>query len=494
MGVGVATGFGGVQLSKGTSYVSDGSAKVAAAFRDSADRASKLAGYYRRAEDYVFQANAATAELEGFGRQIVMSLLHEQITKHEYDQQLKRIEQHSQTAEFLAEKFTTEELYTWAHTELLSLFHDAYSFAVDVARKAEQTLKHETMRPELDSQQFVSFNHWDPGRRGLLAGERLALELKHLELAHFEQNRREYELTKHVSLARLDPLALLRLKATGACDFEIPEWVYDLDSPGQYLRRIRSVSVTLPAVVGPYSGIHAKLSLLRSRVRTSSLLGDGYAAGDEDERFRHYAGAVQSIVTSTGHSDAGLFELNLRDERRLPFEGAGVISSWRLELPGGIPQFDVSSLSDVVLTIRYTAREAGHLAAAATTALREDVLAQTGILTHLVDVASVFVAKWHAFAAADTDATRILDLRIRSEHFPYWAAGAGLGEEVVATFIVIDLDKHKLVVAPIALTLRADDAGSWALHVDEDTDALFPFLKKHRAAAVQLLLGFTVPQ
>ena len=36
---------------------------------------------------------------------------------------------------------------------------------------------------------------------------------------------------------------------------------------------------------------------------------------------------VQSIVTSHGQNDSGLFELNFRDERYLPFEGAGAISN-----------------------------------------------------------------------------------------------------------------------------------------------------------------------
>ncbi|MEQ7011290.1 hypothetical protein ABN028_34490 [Actinopolymorpha sp. B17G11] len=466
---------------------------VQAAFRDSAERASRLAGYYRRAEDYVHQANVATAEIEGYGRQILSSLLREQIAKHEYDLQATRIEQHAELTTFFEERFASEELYSWMHGELSALFHNAYSFAVDVARKAEQTLKHEAMRPELDSQRFVSFNHWDAGRRGLLSGERLSLELRRLELAYLEQNRREYEITKHVSLTRLHPLALLRLKATGACEFEVPEWFFDLDSPGQYLRRIRSVAVTMPAVVGPFSGIHAKLSLLRSRVRTSSLLGEGYPATDDDQRFRDYAGAIQSIVTSSGQSDAGVFELNLRDDRRLPFEGAGAISTWRLELPGGIPQFDVSSLSDIILTIRYTAREAGHLAAPATASLREDVLEQSGLLTHLLELPTTFASAWTAFGAAATDAIRSLDIRLVADQFPYWAANAGLGDDLSATFAVVDLEKHKLVVAPQALALPIDDEGGWPLQVDQNSGALFAFLKKHRAAPVQLLLGYTVP-
>ncbi len=40
-----------------------------------------MAGYYRRAEDYVVQANLATSELMQYGRQIVGSLIREQITK-----------------------------------------------------------------------------------------------------------------------------------------------------------------------------------------------------------------------------------------------------------------------------------------------------------------------------------------------------------------------------------------------------------------------------
>ncbi|MGC5076583.1 hypothetical protein [Agrococcus sp. DT81.2] len=491
IGVGVAAGFGGVQLSKGTSYLSDGASKIQAAFRDSADRAAKLAQYYRRAEDYVLQANIATAELEGYGRQILTALLREQVARSEYDVTSKSVEQHAAITEFLEQRFTTEELYTWMHGELSTLFHDAYSFAVDVARKAEQTLKHEVMRPELDAQSFVSFNHWDAGRGGLLAGERLALELKRLELAYLEQDRREYELTKHVSLVRLDPFSLLRLKATGSCEVDIPEWVYDLDSPGQYLRRIRSVGVTLPAVVGPYAGVHAKVSLLRSSVRTSSLLGDGYARSDPDDRFRDYGGAIQSVVTSGVREDTGTFDPASRDDRRAPFEGAGAISTWRLELPGGVPQFDVSTLSDVVLTIRYTAREAGHLAAPAVSALREDVVEQPGALVQLLELPGAFAVEWQRFAEAATDAVRVLELQLGVDDFPYWAGSAGIVDDLVLAFAVVDLEKRKLAVAPTSIPLTGDADAGWALRVDSGSP-VFAFLKKHRASTVHALVSYAL--
>jgi len=44
-----------------------------------------------------------------------------------------------------------------------------------------------------------------------------------MEAAYLDQNRREFEITKHVSLAMLNPAAFLTLKAVGACEIEIPE-------------------------------------------------------------------------------------------------------------------------------------------------------------------------------------------------------------------------------------------------------------------------------
>jgi hypothetical protein len=251
LGVGGAGTFGGDQLSKAAKYGSEGAKMIADAFKGSAERASKMAGYYRRAEDYVLQANLATAELEQYGRQIISSLLREQIARTQYEHHLVQVEQAAATEEFLRTKFTSEDLYSWMQGELSKIFYDAYKLAFDVAKKAEVTLKREVMRPELDDQDIIKFGYWNDGKRGLLAGEALALDLKRLEMAHLEANKRELELTKHVSLARLDPRALLRLQATGSCELDVPEWLFDMDSPGVYLRRLKTVALTIPAVVGP---------------------------------------------------------------------------------------------------------------------------------------------------------------------------------------------------------------------------------------------------
>ncbi len=61
------------------------------------------------------------------------------------------------------------------------------------------------------------------------------------------------------------------------------------------------------------------------------------------------------IVTSTAQNDAGVFQLNFRDDRYMPFEGAGAISSWKLSLPKNFRQFDYNTINDVIVHISYAA-------------------------------------------------------------------------------------------------------------------------------------------
>jgi hypothetical protein len=135
--------------------------------------------------------------------------------------------------------------------------------------------------------------------------------------------------------------------------------MFDLDYSGHYLRRLKSVCLTIPCVTGPYTGVSCTLTLLRSSVRFDSTVSQGYARTEDDARFTENLGTTQSIVTSSGQNDSGLFETDLRDERYLPFERAGAISTWRLEMPATFRLFDNDTIADVVLHVRYTARDGG---------------------------------------------------------------------------------------------------------------------------------------
>lgn len=416
---------GGSTLAKVSRDLADVAELGAIWAQDNAGMAARTAGYQRRADEWTLQANLAARELAQTGRQIIASLIAEQIAYHEYQVVKTQVQQAQDVQAFLQNKFTSAVFYTWMQSDLSALYYQYYRFACDTARQAEQTMKRELMRPELDATQFVQFNYWDSGHQGLLSGEALHLDVKRMELAYHNSNKRELELTRHVSLRQLDPLALLALRVTGSCTVTVPEWLYDRDCPGHYMRRIKSISLSVPSVVGPYASLNCTLALQNSTVRVSPQLANGNYARDTsqaDDRFVDYFGSTDAIVTSGGSNDSGMFETNLRDERFLPFEGAGAISTWNLSLPAQLRPFDYTTISDVILHIRYTARQGGdqlatHAAKELTTMLDTAGRASQALLFCL---RYDFPTQWSAFVNGTGDFAVTLD----KQFFPYYVQGA----------------------------------------------------------------------
>jgi Tc toxin complex TcA C-terminal TcB-binding domain len=388
--------------------------------QDQAGISARTAGYQRRAEEWTLQANLAARELRQIGRQIIASLIAEQVAYHDYTTVKKQVEQATEVQTFLQGKFTSAGFYTWMQSDLSGLYYQYYRFACDTARKAEQTMKQELMRPELDATQFIQYNYWDSGHQGLLSGEALYLDIKRMELAYHDSNKRELELTRHVSLRQLDPLALLALKVTGACTVTVPEWLYDLDGPGHYHRRLKALAASTPSVTGPTTSLNLTVTLQSSTIRVSPLLANGVYARDttqDDARFVDSYGSTDVIVTSGGTNDSGMFETTLRDERFLPFEGEGAISTWNLSLPGELRSFDYMTISDVILHIRYTARDAGDPLRSQATKELKGMLKSAGTSGQalLFCLRYDFPTEWSAFVNGTGDFTVTLD----RQFFPY---------------------------------------------------------------------------
>ncbi|PJJ06564.1 hypothetical protein BX264_7103 [Streptomyces sp. 2333.5] len=457
--------FGGVKLSE-VSKIAAGIIRTKATWeQEQAGMAARTASYERRADDWMLQSNLAAQELMHLGRQILGSVIAEQAAHREYLNTRAQIADVSEINTLIKGKYTGQELYGWMQGELTRIYFDYYRFALDVARKAELTLKRELMQPEFDAVQFVRGDYWTTGRKGLLAADSLALDLRRLEVAHHENHRREFELTRHVSVNQLDPLALVRLRQTGTCEITIPESLFDLDCPGHYLRRLRRVSVSIPAVTGPYTSVNCTLSLLRSSVRTVATGADYPRHEDTDERFRDYSGTIQAIVTSTAQDDDGMFANSSPDDRPLPFEGAGAISTWRLELPSEFRQFDYDTIADVVLNLRYTAREGGQVLRHQATGHLRQLIEQVedGCAARLFAMRLEFPSEWARFAADAGDRPR-LAVTLRKEHYPYWSAGRAL--ETTSVMLLArgpaDTDAIKVFAGPEESapsdTLSRDDA------------------------------------
>lgn len=430
-GIGAGISIGGIHLKQILDAGSAVAKGIAGRLSFEASQAAKIGGYQRREQEWTFQRNMVASEMTQIYRQWRAAQIREALAEREWRNHQQQIRHAEEVEEFLTDpkkgKTSNVELYGWLRREVRGLYSQCFQFAYDVAKQAERALQHELGDPQ---QTFLRYGY-QAGKEGLLAGERLYLDLRRMEMAYHEQNRREYELTTHVSLRQLDPVALLTLRATGTCEFAVPEELFDLiGCPGHYFRRLKSVALSIPCVVGPFAGVNATLTLQGSRIRISPALGEGddpYATtGDGDARFSDHLGATQSVVTSSGNQDSGLFEVNLRDERYLPFEGAGAISRWRLELPSALPQFDHNTISDVVLHLRYTARDGGApLRSAAQEHLTALVSqAATAGSVRLLSVRHEFPTEWARFTAVELDGETpeaVLTLTLREEHYPYWA-------------------------------------------------------------------------
>ncbi|WP_050986637.1 hypothetical protein [Xenorhabdus nematophila] len=104
------------------------------------------------------------------------------------------------------------------------------------------------------------------------------------------------------------------------------------------VRRIKQISVTLPALLGPYQDIQAVLSY----------------GGDNNRLAR----GCKALAISRGMNDSGQFQLDFNDGKFLPFEGIVIDDKGALVLsfPNATTKqaLMLQTLNDIILHIRYT--------------------------------------------------------------------------------------------------------------------------------------------
>ena len=329
----------------------------------SAGLASTIAGYQRRTEDWQLQQTLAQDDLNQINCQILAAQYQEHIAEQEITLLEKQIAQEQAIEAFLKNKFTRTQMYQWMVGKLSALYFQAYQLAYNLAIQAEKAWQFERCK----QQSFINTNYWQDLYQGLVAGEALQLDLQRMEKAYMDQDERKLEIEKVISLAQLDPQALQDLKNNGSCSFDLTEQDFDYDYPGHYCRQIKSISLSFPALLGPYQNIHATLTQTGSKVLLQADdNGIKYLLGKSNEKpeasiLRVDMRASQQIALSQGLNDNGLFVLNFDDTRYLPFEGTGVVSSWRLDMPKPYNAINFDSITDVIIRLQYTALSGGSV-------------------------------------------------------------------------------------------------------------------------------------
>lgn len=409
VGGSVTTSYGTSQITNTFVALAENKAALARRQGSHGDLQGTRASHERRTEQWRFERDQAELELERIDADKATAKLRLVVAQREQTVHQRNVQTNRVIREHLERKYTRAELHDWMADSAAQVHQAGFNLALDLARKAQRVYRYDLAEPTAD---FIRTNYWESNRNGLFAGERLALDLARMEAAYVENNRREHELLKRVSLAQIDPGALLQLRYGGSCEFAVPEVLFDLDQPNHYLRRLRRVTITIPAVAGPYTNVNATLTLTRSQTRPTA----------NGEPVVDYAGGASSIAISTGQSDAGVFTDAAADPRRMPFEGRGAVSRWQLSLPQ-LAQFNYRSIADVILELRYTARSGGTTSSGLVDALNARALSVGTGWARSWNVRAEFPDAWQAFRQpTDPELTEqgpTLVMALQDGHYPF---------------------------------------------------------------------------
>lgn len=352
LGAPTSLNYGGRELGSAAKSWADVLRDTSGVMQLGASSASLEGSNLRRDQEWRNQAEVASRELLQIDKQIAAAEIRRDIATQTLAVHQRTVDQSQEVYDFLRERFSNFGRYTWLASQLQKLNRGAFNAALSMATLAEQAYRYE--RP--DDVNLLSGDYWSADNAGLLAGERLQVDLQQLEQRFIETNYRTLEVEQSFSLALFNPSALLALRLNGNCSFSVPEVFFDLAYPGQYRRRIKAVRLTLPCVIGPYSSVGATLTMTASRIRNTPDLSETALVSVP---LRH----MTTIAASTAQNDSGVFEFSFRDERYMPYEGAGAISDWNLTLPKRVRPFDYGSISDVIVRIAYSSVEDSALRA-----------------------------------------------------------------------------------------------------------------------------------
>lgn len=339
---------------------------LSAALSAGAQLVDRHAQFNRRAQEWTLAHDQAKLEAEQIKAQLAVYEEQHKATQLQLRQAQTALNQAKATHDFLlsSNRFSKSQTYDWLNSKFASFYHSAYTTALSLCQSAEACWQYE--RGDF-TQTFVRPGAWNATYRGFGAGEVLKMNLQQMYSTYLQHNRRDLEIRKTVSLKELkdkDSSPTINktwdeiktsLVTNGTCEFELTQKMFEDDYTGQnhYLRRIKTISVTLPAVLGPYQDIRAVLKQTYSKVEMAAT------PGTAKENLR----VSQQIALSGSLEDNGMFQLNFQDERYLPFEYTGAISRWSLTFPNPTAQLAMlQSLPDIIVHISYTARcEGGSL-------------------------------------------------------------------------------------------------------------------------------------
>lgn len=335
---------------------------AAAALETSAQRLDISEQYRRRRQDWQIQRDTAASEVAQLEAQIQsqnqqLAMAHKQSALYVQELANLRAQYNLETT-----RFTGSELFNWMTARLASLYYQLYDGALALCLTTKSALVREVGTDQ--ALNLFTTPMWNDLYQGLLAGEGLQLELQKMENTYLRVDKRGLEIQKSVSLstqmatvpagisfAQLLEDCLNGVDTSGTSSggvsmqmvntdkltivFDIASLQLDTSyGSNGMVGRFKNISVTLPALLGPYQNVEATLAL-----------GGTY------------------VALSRGLEDSGVFMADFNDPKYLPFENdptdtGHLVLTFFEAGPAGRQRDLVESLVDVIYQLRYTLK--GH--------------------------------------------------------------------------------------------------------------------------------------
>lgn len=321
-----------------------------------------MASQERRLEEWQLQYALAAQDARAAAQQVTIADQRVAIAAQETIIAEAQLDASQQMLAFLTTKFTSARFYQWYAGELSGIYSTFLRLATATAQQAEGQLAFER---QAASAGLIKSDYWliaataaqstaDPATganaidpRGITGSARLTQDVALLEQSAFAGDQRMLNLTQSFSLARLMPLEFADFRRSGILPFTTTLRQFDEGFPGHYMRLIRRVRISIPALVAPTIGLRATLSSSGiSRVVTGDP-GFPVTIVQQPPEMVAFTGTMQA---------SGVFELDSQASLLSPFEGSGVDTSWMLELPPAGNPLDFSTVMDAIVTIDYVAR------------------------------------------------------------------------------------------------------------------------------------------
>ena len=285
----------------------------------------------RRKKEWLLEDEVADAEVVEVEKQEIINEIKTQQVEKKHKNIENEILRSEQVYEVLSEKFTNNELYVWLEKELGKTFKKYVNLLIEVAKMAERAYLFEIEGKKEPDYNFIKPSYWDGFRKGLLAPEKILLDLRQMEKAYLENDCHRTIISRPVLLTD-------DMKTSGETDPFVEYQILDLGSlvsesfVNNKNRKITDVFVQVFSDSGipPYVCINAEI-VLTSSLGSGTCWSSSMAQTREDQIDIHFA-----------------------CDKYLPFEGISLDNSqWTIKVSGQIP-----SDAKIVMFIKYIAQSA----------------------------------------------------------------------------------------------------------------------------------------